>query len=151
MSRSLLGPAVVLLVGVGLLACGSTPVEVAEGTELPGPETEALAAALEREGASVALAEVVPTSAHPYFSAPAARYLVNGESLYFFEYASEANADAEAGRIAPDGASVGTTQVSWASDPHFCRSGRVVALYVGRQPPMLDLLQRVLGQQVAGK
>ena len=74
-------------------------MEVAKGTELPGPETAALATALEREGASVALAEVV----------------------------------------------------AWISDPHFYRRGRVIALYVGRQPAMLGLLQKVLGQQIAGK
>ncbi len=151
MPRSAFRPAVVLLAGVLIQACGSTPTETPGGPELPGPETAALATALEREGASVALAEVMPTSAHPYFSTPAARYTVDGESLYAFEYATESNAATEASRIAPDGASVGTTQVSWVSDPHFYRSGRVVALYVGDQPSMLGLLRKVLGQQIAGK
>lgn len=151
MSESCYGPAAVLLAGMLLQACGNTPVGVPKETELPGPETLALAATLEREGASVALAEVMPASAHPYFSTPAARYVVNGESLYAFEYPTEGAAEAEASRIAPDGASVGTTQVSWVSDPHFYRSGRVVALYVGKQPSMLGLLDKVLGPQVAGR
>ena len=140
-----------LLAGVLAQACGSTPTETPKGTELPGPETTALATALQREGASVALAEVMPASAHPYFSTPAARYVVNGESVSFFEYGTAGDADTEASRIAPDGSSVGTTQVSWVSDPHFYRTGRVVALYVGRQPSTLALLQKVLGQQIAGK
>ena len=107
--------------------------------------------ALEREGASVAFAEVMSTSAHPYFRMPAARYVVNAENLYAFEYETESGAAAEGGRIAPDGASVGTTQISWASDPHFYRTGRVVVLYVGRQSSTLGLLQRMLGQQIAGR
>jgi hypothetical protein len=151
MSRSHSGRAVVLLVGVLSQACGTTPVEIPKGTELPGPEAAALATSLQREGASVALGEVMPTSAHPYFSVPAVRYVVNGENLYAFEYPNESSATVEARRIAPDGASVGTTQVSWVSDPHFYCSGRVIALYVGRQSSMLDLLPRVLGQQIAGK
>jgi hypothetical protein len=148
---SFFGAAVVLVAGVLVQACSSTPTETPRGTELPGTETKALATALEREGASVALAEVMPSSAHPYFSTPAARYEVNGESVYFFEYATEGDAQAEASRIAPDGATVATSQVSWVSDPHLYRSGRVVALYVGRQAPTLGLLQKVLGRQIAGK
>ncbi len=151
MSRLPFRRAALLLAAALVPACGSTPVEVPRGTELPGPDTVALAAALERAGASVGLAEVMPTSAHPYFPTPAARYVVNGESLYMFEYPSEGTAEAEASRIAPDGASVGMSQVSWISDPHFYRSGRVVALYVGRQPSMLGLLQSVLGRQIAGR
>jgi hypothetical protein len=151
MSRWPFGHAVVLVAGVLSQACGSTPAEIPKGTELPGPETRALATSLQREGASVTLAEVMPTSAHPYFSMPAVRYVVNGENLYAFEYPTEGNAEVEASRVAPDGASVGTTQVSWVSDPHFYRSGRVIALYVGRQSAMLDLFQRVLGQQIAGR
>ena len=143
--------AALLLAGVLAQACGSTPTETPKGADLPGPETTALVTALEHEGASVALAEAMPASAHPYFSTPAARYAVNGESVYFFEYGTEGDADSEATRIAPDGASVGTTQVFWVSDPHFYRTGRVVALYVGRQTSMLGLLQNVLGQQIAGK
>jgi hypothetical protein len=116
MSRSRLVPSVVLLAGVLVQACASTPTETPNATELPGTETKALAAALEREGASVALAEVMPASAHPYFSTRAARYVVNGESLHFFEYATEGSAQVEAGRIAPDGATVGASQVDWVSD-----------------------------------
>jgi hypothetical protein len=151
MSKLVFRAMFVLLIGVLVQSCGSTPTATPKGTELPGPETRALATALEREGASVALAEIMASASHPYFSTPAARYVVNGESLYFFEYPSEGNAEAEAGRVAPDGSSVATTQVSWVSDPHFYRSGPVVALYVGKQTSTLSLLQSVLGRQIAGK
>ncbi len=152
MWKPCVGPAILLVAGVLVQACGSTPTQTPKGgTELPGPETLALATALQREGASVALAEIMPSSSHPYFSTPAARYVVNGESLYFFEYATEGSAQAEASRIAPDGASVATSQVSWVSDPHFYRNGSVVALYVGTQASTLTLLREVLGPQIAGK
>lgn len=132
-----------------VLACGSTPPTLAPGTQVPGPETIALAATLGQQG-PLTFMEVMPSSAHPYFRVPAARYLLNGESLYAFEYASAAEATADAGRIAPDGYSIGVTQISWISEPHFYRSGAVVVLYVGKQADTLALLQRVLGQQIAG-
>jgi hypothetical protein len=123
---------------------------VAPGTQIPGSETLALATHLGQQGGSVVFAEVMPTSAHPYFRVAAARYLLDGESLYAFEYASSTEAAADAGLIAPDGFSIGTTQISWISEPHFYRSGAVIVLYVGKQPTTLALLQRVLGQQIAG-
>jgi hypothetical protein len=130
-------------------ACGSTPPTVAPGTQVPGPETVALATILGQQSA-LAFVEVMRSSAHPYFRVPAARYLLNGESLYAFEYASANEAVADAGRIALDGYSVGMTQISWISEPHFYRSGAVIVLYVGKQADTLALLQRVLGQQIAG-
>jgi hypothetical protein len=132
-----------------VLACGSTPPTVAPGTQVPGPETVALAATFGQQG-TLAFVEVMPSSAHPYFRVPAARYLLNGESLYAFEYASATEAAADAGRIAADGYSIGTTHISWVSDPHFYRSRAVIVLYVGRQADTLALLQRILGQQIAG-
>ncbi len=151
MSRPCFGPAVLYLAGVLVQACGSTPTEAPKAAQVPGPQTLTLATALQREGASVALAEVMPASSHPYFSAPAARYVVNEENVYFFEYGTNGNAQSEASRIAPDGATVGMSQVSWVSDPHFYRNESVVALYVGRQASTLALLQKVLGPQIAGK
>jgi hypothetical protein len=149
MPGNLLRRCLVLGVVFHMPACGSTPPTVAPGAQVPGPETVALATTLGQQGA-LAFVEVMPPSAHPYFRVPAARYLLNGESLYAFEYASANEATADAGRIAPDGSSVGMTQISWTSEPHFYRSGAVIVLYVGKQADTLALLQRVLGQQIAG-
>ncbi len=151
MSRSHVGHAAVLLAGLLVQACGSTPPRSPGETPIPGPETRALAASLERQGASVTFAEAMPASAHPYFRVQAARYVLNGENLYAFEYGSGAEATADATRIAADGASIGTTRISWVSDPHFYRSGNLIVLYVGRTSPILALLQSVLGQQIAGR
>jgi hypothetical protein len=130
--------------------CARSAPTVARGTEIPGPETVALVAVLAQGGGSISFVEVLPTSAHPYFRMPAARYVLNAESLYAFEYPSASEASREAGRIAPNGASVGATQISWMSDPHFYRAGSVIVLYLGAQASTLDLLRSVLGQQIAG-
>jgi hypothetical protein len=132
-------------------ACGTSPFVGPSPVEIPGPETGALTSTLQRQGASVALAEVMSASAHPYFRVQAARFVLNGENLYVFEYENSAATTSEASRIGPDGTSVGTTQVSWISDPHFFRSGRLIVLYVGREASILVLLQDVLGQQIGGR
>ena len=46
---------------------------------------------------------------------------------------------------------MGRGQYFWMSDPHFYRYDRVIVLYVGTSPAMLDLLTRVLGPQFAGR
>ena len=147
-----------VIVGVQFAqACGMAPPGTAptptgvSPTEIPGPETRALASTLQRQGATVTFAEVMLASGHPYFRVRAARYLLNGENLQAFEYESADQTASDASRIGPDGTSIGATQVDWVSDPHFYRSGRLIVLYVGRGATILALLQSVLGPQIAGR
>ena len=134
-----------------MLACTDTPVTPSGEQATSANQTSGILAALGREGATVSFAEVMPAASHPYFGVRAVRYLVNGESLQIFEHATEAEATAAAARISRDGTTIGTAHVDWISAPHFYRSGRVIALYVGTQTSMLDLLRRVLGTQIAGR
>jgi hypothetical protein len=39
----------------------------------------------------------------------------------------------------------------WIGDPHFHRRGRITAIYVGSDPPMLDLIREIFGAQFAGR
>ena len=87
----------------------------------------------------------------PFFSVPGYVIAVNGEQVQVFEYQDEAAADAEAATVSPDGSTVGRTAVSWVAPPHFFKNGRVIVLYVGSNPATLDLLQRALGPQFAGR
>ena len=75
---------------------------------------------------------------------------MNGEDVQAFEYAAEADAQAEAARVSPDGFTIGTTMVSWVATPHFFRAANVIALYVGDNPAALGPLQAVTGAQFAG-
>ncbi len=145
----LLGVVVVTLTVA--MACTPTASDAPPGTVIPGPETLALANSLQQQGAQVTLAEVMPPSSHPYFRMPAARYLVDAESVYAFEYESAPAAAAEASRISADGSLIGTTQVSWTAAPHFYLSDRVVVLYVGERDKTLGRLRAVLGAQIAGR
>jgi len=70
--------------------------------------------------------------------------------LQLFEYASPTAASADARRISPDGSGTQTTRISWIAPPHFFLRGRVLALYVGKDPAALNVLKSLLGPQVAG-
>ncbi len=86
----------------------------------------------------------------PFFSVKAKVVRVNGNDAQVFEYESQAAADAEARRVSSDGASVGTTMITWVSAPHFYKSGKIIVLYIGKEKWMSGALTRVLGPQFAG-
>ncbi len=70
--------------------------------------------------------------------------------LQVIEYATEAQAQAVAATITPDGFGVGNAQVEWVEPPHFYRANRMIVLYFGQDEATLALLPRVLGPQFAG-
>ena len=79
-----------------------------------------------------------------------------GETLQVHEYASEAEATADAARLSPDASTYrrGPTgpiiNVDWIAPPHVYRSGRIIVVYVGRDAALLRLLETLLGAQIAG-
>ena len=104
--------------------------------------------ALRAAGASVEPSEPVTQA----FFTPEGNILkVNGEDVQVFEYESEEAMESEAAQVAPDGGSIGTTRVTWVGTPHFYKAGRIIVLYVGSDPAVLDLLDQVLGSQFAGR
>ena len=105
------------------------------------------------DGLRAAGALVVPEGevSQPFFAVVGYALRVTDATVQVFEYEDEAAAQAEAGRVSPDGSSIGTTAVLWVAPPHFFASGRVLVLYLGDDPGVLDLLQSVLGPQFAGQ
>jgi hypothetical protein len=76
---------------------------------------------------------------------------MNGADLQAFEYESAEAMAKEAALVAPDGGSVGTSMVDWIDTPHFYKAGRIIVLYVGSDQAALDLLDKLLGAQFAGR
>jgi hypothetical protein len=70
--------------------------------------------------------------------------------LQLFEYGSSAAAGADAHQIRADGSGTATTTVDWVAPPHFFLKGRVLVIYVGKDPATINLLTSVLGTQFAG-
>ena len=86
-----------------------------------------------------------------FFSIKGQAIKVNGEDVQVFEYSNQATAEEEAALVSPDGSSIGTSMPFWAAPPHFYKSGRVIALYVGENPAVIKALETVLGTQFAGQ
>ena len=64
--------------------------------------------------------------------------------MQLFEYGSAAAAAADAYKIRADGSGTATTTVDWVAPPHFFLKGRVLVIYVGKDPAVVNLLTGVL-------
>ena len=51
----------------------------------------------------------------------------------------------------PDGSSIETTMAKWIAPPHFYKADRIIVLYVGEEDSVIDVLDSVLGSQLAGR
>jgi hypothetical protein len=86
----------------------------------------------------------------------AGRFYANPSGqVTIWEFASERAAKEAAASVSSDGHNVrrGNTvvHVDWIATPHWFRSDRVVAIYVGGDAATLAALRRVLGPQFAGR
>ena len=102
---------------------------------------------LKSTGASVEIGESV---SQPFFTTQGQVIKLSGEDIQVFEYISEEEAIKESMQVSTDGSSVGTTMISWIDTPHFYQTGKIIILYVGNNPEMIEILSEVLGPQFAG-
>jgi hypothetical protein len=123
-------------------------------TGAPAPEPSevqdkaSLITSLQASGATVETGEPV---SQPFFTPEATSLKVNGADVQVFEYESAEAMEEEASQVAPDGGSIGTSMVNWVDTPHFLKAGRIIVLYVGSDATILDLLEKALGPQFAGR
>ena len=123
--------------------------QASPAAEAPMVEDKAgLTAALQAVGATVETGELVSQA---FFSPEGTIIKVNGADVQVFEYESVEAMEEEASQVTPDGDSIGTTMVTWVDTPHFYKAGRIIALYVGSDGMVLDLLEEALGPQFAGR
>lgn len=128
-------------------ASPSPVVEVSGMGEDFDLDTARLEADLGETGVEVSLDGSVE---QPFFSVPGRILTVNNEPVQVFEYADSTLADGDAGQVASDGSSIGTTMATWVGPAHFFRAERLIVLYVGNSPAVLDALESILGSQFAG-
>lgn len=98
-------------------------------------------------GASVETGESI---SQPFFTPQGRVIKLNDEDVQVFEFSSEEEAKKEAMQVYADGSSVGTTMITWIDSPHFYQSGKIIVLYVGNTPEVIEILTEVLGPQFAG-
>ena len=104
--------------------------------------------ALQAAGATVETGDSITQA---FFTPEGQMVKVNGADLQVFEYKSAEVLAKEVSQVAPDGGSIGTSMVDWIDTPHFYKAGRIIVLYVGSDQAVLDLLDKVLGPQFAGR
>ena len=140
-----------LVLALVVSGCGNTAT-ANRGTASPDPlvveDQAGLIAALQAAGATV---EVGDSISQDFFSPEGNIIKVNGADVQVFEYESAEAMGNEASQVAPDGGSIGTSMVSWMDTPHFYKTDRIIALYVGSDQTILDLLEMVMGPQFAGQ
>lgn len=142
----------VLLLMLGLLvsACGGAPAASASNAS-PEPaaveDQASFIAALEAAGATVETAEPI---SQPIFSVEGSIIKINGADVQVFEYENTEDMELDSSQIAPDGSSNAITMITWVDTPHFYKTGRIIALYVGSDETVLSLLESALGAQFAG-
>ncbi|MDP9473720.1 MAG: DUF305 domain-containing protein [Chloroflexota bacterium] len=76
--------------------------------------------------------------------------LVGPAEVQAYDYTDPTTAATDAGQILPDG-NLPTVMIEWIAPPHFFRTGRIIVLYVGTDPAVLEILTQLLGPQFAGR
>jgi hypothetical protein len=129
-------------------AAATSPTEGASLQPAAVKDQASLVAALRTAGATVEAGESITQD---FFSPEGSIIKVNGADVQVYEYESTEAMENEASQVAPDGGSVGTSMMMWMDTPHFYKAGRIIALYIGSDKTILDVLEQVLGPQFAGK
>jgi len=138
--------ALLLVIASAMGACGqATP----SPTAAPVVEDQAsLLAGLQAAGATT---EIGDTVVQDFFTPEGQSVKVNGQDVQVFEYETSEAMENEASQVAPDGGSVGTSMMMWMDAPHFYKAGRIIILYIGSDANILNLLEKVIGPQFAGR
>ena len=84
------------------------------------------------------------------FSAPIKVISVGGADIQVYEFQSESDAQVSSLMISEDGTEIGTSIIRWIDTPHFYTNGKIIVLYVGQNPEIMNLLELLLGAQFAG-
>ena len=84
------------------------------------------------------------------FSVPIKVISVGGADVQVFEFANESDANTASLTVSKDGTEIGTSIIRWIDTPHFYTNGKLIVLYVGHNPEIVNLLESFLGKQFAG-
>jgi hypothetical protein len=133
---------VLLLYGVG--CAKEEPVGLAT-------DYDSLVDNLRAAGATVEHPALPQVIVQDFFSVTGQVFKVNGEDVQVFEYSDQSTAEGEAALVSPDGSTIGTSSPFWVAPPHFYKAGKIIVLYVGEEPTVMDMLDSVLGAQFAGR
>ena len=135
-----------LLLALIAVACGVLPGAGASPAGVQ--DRSSLIEALRGAGATVEPGEPVEQA---FFTAKGQILKVNGADVQVFEYETAEAMEVDAVQVSLDGGTIGTSMVIWVAAPHFYKAGRILVLYVGDDPAILELLEGALDPQFAGR
>jgi len=75
---------------------------------------------------------------------------INDDNIFVYEYKDSKQMEEDLNTISDDGSMVGNAEISWIKPPHLYKSGNIIAIYVGDNKEIIDLINKILGQQFAG-
>ena len=87
----------------------------------------------------------------PFFSVKGHIITIGDQNVQVFEYRTIKAAELDARKVSGTGSSAGTSMPMWIAPPHFFKTGRLIVLYVGEKPSVLQALEEALGPQFAGR
>ena len=87
----------------------------------------------------------------PFFDVKGKSVSINKSNIQIFEYNSPEAMEAVSKSISADGTIIKRTNVDWIDAPHFYKSGRIIVIYIGKDETIINLLEKILGKQFAGR
>lgn len=75
---------------------------------------------------------------------------INTDIICVYEYKDNQQMEKDLKTISSDGSWVGNAIVDWVKTPHIYKNENIIAIYVGDNNEMIEILKKLLGQQFAG-
>ena len=139
--RSLMSRLILLALGASVVAIGCVTGGDGDGTYdpprttiEPAMDATALLAGLVDSGLDESDGGAL---IQPFMSVGGRVITTNLGDVQVFEYEDAIAMEAEAATVSEDGHSVGSTAITWMDVPHFFKSDRVIAIYVGTDDSLL--------------
>lgn len=105
--------------------------------------------AIKSRGVLVKFVDEIPAETSS-FSVPTKVLSVGGADVQVYQFQTEEDAQDSSQIISEDGTQIGTSIIRWMDSPHFYTQGKIIVLYVGQNPEIMNLLESFLGNQFAG-
>ncbi len=139
----------------------SSPAPLAIASPLPSPPVVQDYASFVAYIKTLGLGVGAETKAHSdLYAGNITEVLINNETMYVIEYASETEMTQRASEISPDSTQItrtlpdGTKQITSilrADIPtHYYKKGRIIVIYAGKNETIIQILEEIFGPQFAG-
>lgn len=78
------------------------------------------------------------------------KFQLDNEIILVYEFNDPKKTKSEIKKISTDGKTIGSCTYTWDTNPHFYYKKNIIVQYMGNNKKILNLLNEILGKQVAG-